>query len=121
MPSFIGFASLAGIVVNNAILFLTFFKAEIRGSDYVQAAMEAVRRRFRPAVLTSITTFIGLMPIVTETSPQAQPLVPLVVSVAFGLVASTVLVVFVFPSILGIYFDFKSVDKWHSAFRDKAV
>ncbi len=120
MPSFVGFASLAGIVVNNAILFMTFFKAEIRGGDCIQAAVEAVRRRFRPVLLSFLTTFIGLMPIVAETSPQAQPLVPLVVSVAFGLLASTVLVVFVFPSILGIYFDFKSVEKWQATFAENA-
>ena len=104
MPSLIGFASLSGVVVNNAILFVTFFIAEIREGDYLSAAVEAVRHRFRPVLLSSLTTFIGLMPIITETSPQAQVLVPLVVSVAFGLVSSTLLVLFVFPCILSIYF-----------------
>jgi HAE1 family hydrophobic/amphiphilic exporter-1 len=112
MPSFIGFASLAGVVVNNAILFLTFFEAEIRDDDYVAAAVEAVRQRFRPVLLSFSTTFIGLLPIVFETSPQAATIVPLVVSVAFGLLASTLLVIFVFPSVLAIYFDFKDVSKW---------
>ncbi|MCY3876917.1 MAG: efflux RND transporter permease subunit, partial [Rhodobacteraceae bacterium] len=116
MPSLIGFASLSGVVVNNAILFVTFFIAEVREGDYLSAAVEAVRRRFRPVLLSSLTTFIGLMPIITETSPQAQVLVPLVVSVAFGLVSSTLLVLFVFPCILGIYFDFRDVGKWRAEF-----
>lgn len=112
MPSFIGFASLAGVVVNNAILFLTFFEAEIEEDDYLSAAVEAVRHRFRPVVLSFSTTFVGLLPMVFETSPQAQVLVPLVVAVAFGLLASTLLVIFVFPSIIGIYFDFADINKW---------
>lgn len=112
MPSFIGFASLAGIVVNNAILFLTFFEAEIEGNDYLTAAVEAVRHRFRPVILSFATTFAGLLPMLFETSPQAQVLVPLVAAVAFGLLASTLLVIFVFPSILGIYFDFADIRKW---------
>ena len=112
MPSFIGFASLAGIVVNNAILFLTFFEAEIEDGDYLTAAVEAVRHRFRPVVLSFSTTFAGLLPMLFETSPHAQVLVPLVASVAFGLLASTLLVIFVFPSILGIYFDVVDVRKW---------
>ena len=112
MPSFIGFASLAGVVVNNAILFLTFFEAEIEGDDYLTAAIEAVRHRFRPVVLSFSTTFVGLIPMVFETSPQAAVLVPLVAAVAFGLLASTLLIIFVFPSIIGIYFDIADVRKW---------
>ncbi len=114
MPSFIGFASLAGIVVNNAILFLTFFESEIEDGDYLNAAIDAVRHRFRPVVLSFATTFAGLMPMLFETSPQAQVLVPLVAAVAFGLLASTLLVIFVFPTVIGIYFDFVDVRKWRA-------
>lgn len=114
MPSFIGFASLAGVVVNNAILFLTFFESEIDEEDYLNAAVEAVRHRFRPVVLSFATTFVGLMPMMLETSPQAQILVPLVAAVAFGLLASTLLVIFVFPSILGIYFDVVDIRQWRA-------
>ena len=116
MPSLIGFASLAGIVVNNAILFLTFFQSHLKGNDYVAASLDAVRDRFRPILLSSATTFVGLVPIILATSPQVQTLVPLVVSVAFGLLASMVLVVLVLPSILSIYFDWFSVRKWIEQF-----
>ena len=116
MPSLIGFASLAGIVVNNAILFLTFFQSHLKGNDYVEASLNAVRERFRPILLSSATTFVGLLPIIFDSSPQVQTLVPLVVSVAFGLLASMILVVLVLPSILSIYFDWFSVRKWTGQF-----
>ncbi|MDQ2095161.1 efflux RND transporter permease subunit [Rhodalgimonas zhirmunskyi] len=116
MPSMIGFASLAGIVVNNAILFLTFFQTHLEGDDYVSASLNAVRDRFRPILLSTSTTFVGLVPIIAETSPQVQTMVPLVVSVAFGLVASMILVVLIFPAVLSIYFDMVSVRKWIGQF-----
>ncbi|MDK3017093.1 efflux RND transporter permease subunit [Pseudodonghicola flavimaris] len=118
MPSMIGFASLSGIVVNNAILFLTFFQDHLEGEDYVTASLNAVNDRFRPILLSSSTTFVGLLPIMFDTSPQVQPLVPLVASVAFGLLASMVLVVLVLPSILSIYFDIFSLKKWMAKFDD---
>lgn len=116
MPSLIGFASLAGIVVNNSILFLTFFQTHLVGAEYVTASLNAVRDRFRPILLSTSTTFMGLIPIILDDSPQVQTLVPLVVSVAFGLVAAMVLVVLVFPSVLSIYFDIVSVRKWIGRF-----
>ncbi len=118
MPSLVGFASLAGIVVNNAILFLTFFQSHLKGDDYVVASLNAVRDRFRPVVLSSSTTFVGLLPIIFDTSPQVQTLVPLVVSVAFGVLASMILVVLVFPSILSIYFDWFPLRKWIGRFEE---
>jgi HAE1 family hydrophobic/amphiphilic exporter-1 len=112
MPSIIGFASLAGIVVNNAILFVTFFEQNARDTNHVSAAVEAMRRRFRPVLLASLTTFIGLLPVVFETSPSLVTIVPVVVSVAFGVLASLVLVVLVFPAVLAAYFDFANVERW---------
>ena len=112
MPSLIGFASLSGVVVNNAILFVAFFEKHAEGGAHVTAAVEAVRRRFRPVVLSSTTTFIGLLPVVFETSPSLVTIVPVVVSVAFGVLASLILVVLVFPAVLAIYFDFASIEKW---------
>lgn len=120
MPSFIGFASLAGIVVNNAILFLTFFQTHLRDDDYVTAALDAVRDRFRPVFLSTATTVAGLLPIIAETSPHVQTLVPLVVAVAFGLMASMLLVVLVFPAVLAIYFDLFSLRRWIERFTPDA-
>jgi HAE1 family hydrophobic/amphiphilic exporter-1 len=116
MPSLIGFASLAGIVVNNAILFLTFFQTHLEGDDYVAASLDAVRARFRPILLSTSTTIAGLVPILFETSPQVQTLVPVVVSVAFGLLASMVLVLLVLPALISVYFDVVNVRKWVDQF-----
>lgn len=115
MPSLIGFASLAGIVVNNAILFLSFFETHLEGDDYVTASLDAVRARFQPVFLSTTTTFAGLIPIIADTSPQVQTMVPLVVSVAFGLLASMIMVTLVFPSLISIYFDVFNIRKWSRA------
>jgi len=112
MPSLIGLASLAGIVVNNAILFVTFFETHAKDGDHVHAAIEAMRQRFRAVVLSSTTTFIGLLPVVFETSPSVASIVPVVTSVAFGVLASMLLVILVFPSLLAIYFDVANLKNW---------
>ena len=66
----------------------------------------AAKARFRAIFLTSVTTIAGLIPILSETSPQAQILIPLVTSLAFGLLASTLLVLFVVPAFYSILDDF---------------
>ncbi len=119
MPSLVGFASLAGIVVNNSILFLTFFQTHMKDEDYVAAALEALRARFRPIVLSTVTTIAGLLPLVTDTSPQMLTLVSIAVSVAFGLFASMVMVTLVFPALISIYFDMFSVKSWSEKFRSQ--
>ncbi len=63
-------------------------------------------------LLSSSTTFVGLLPMMFATSPQAQTLVPLVVAVGFGLLASTVLVVLVLPAAIAIFFDFIDIETW---------
>ena len=107
MPSMLGFASLAGIVVNDSILLVLFLKAERdQGHDVIAACGRASRLRFRAILLTSLTTIAGLLPLLSERSLQAQVLIPLAVSVAFGLMASTVLVLFVIPCLYAIFTDF---------------
>jgi len=99
MPSMIGFVSLAGIVVNDSILLVEFVKLRCReGMMLHEAAGQAVRDRFRAIFLTSITTVAGMLPLLLETSLQAQVLVPLVASVVFGMLSSTVLILLVLPA-----------------------
>ena len=106
MPSLVGAASLAGIVVNNAILLVGVIKArQARGETATRAAGEAVRSRFRPILVSVSTTIIGMAPLLLETSTQAQTLKPLVISVVFGLLASTFLVLLVLPSFYAILSD----------------
>ncbi len=106
MPSMLGFVALAGVVVNNSILLVAFVKHEHGEAKTVaEAAARAARARFRAIFLTSGTTIAGLLPILTETSLQAQILIPLVTSLAFGLLASGVVVLFVLPAVYAILDD----------------
>jgi len=106
MPSMMGAASLAGIVVNNAILLVEVTKARVgEGLTLAAGAGAAVRARFRPIVITVGTTVIGMVPLLAETSLQAQVLKPLVVSVVFGMMASTLLVLVVLPALYAILDD----------------
>jgi multidrug efflux pump subunit AcrB len=106
LPSLLGFISLTGIVVNDSILLVEFIKKERgMGSSVATAAAQASRARFRAVLLTSSTTIAGLLPLLAESSLQAQIVKGLVISVAFGLMASTVLVLFVVPSLYAILGD----------------
>lgn len=107
LPSLLGFISLAGIVVNDSILLVEFVKNGIRsGHDVVEAASQASRLRFRAIVLTSLTTVAGLLPLLSERSLQAQVLIPMAISIVFGMLASTVLVLVVVPTLYAILADF---------------
>jgi multidrug efflux pump subunit AcrB len=108
MPSMMGFISLAGIVVNDSILLMEFIKIKVNeGHEVIDAAISASKARFRPVMLTSITTIAGLLPLLAERSMQAQMLIPLAISIVFGLAASTVMVLFVVPSLYMIYQDWQ--------------
>ena len=107
MPSMLGYVALAGVVVNNSILLVDFIKHEHAEAGSVgQAASRAVRMRFRAMFLTTVTTVVGLVPILTETSLQAQILVPLVASLVFGLMAAVTVVILVLPPVYAILDDF---------------
>lgn len=108
MPSLVGGASLAGIVVNNSILLVQFIKEHVaRGMDVLQAAGQASRDRFRAILLSATTTVAGILPLLAETSPQAQTLKPLVIAVAFGLATSTLLVLILLPALYAMLADFR--------------
>jgi multidrug efflux pump subunit AcrB len=108
MPSMVGFVSLAGIIVNDSIVLVTFIKARMKaGEDPREAVAQAGRRRFRPVFLTTATTVAGLMPMMLETSLQAQILVPLVVSIACGLGFATFLTLVLIPCFYSLVVDFK--------------
>jgi multidrug efflux pump subunit AcrB len=107
MPSIMGAVSLAGIVVNNSILLVEFLKLRAaEGHSIPEAAKMASRERFRSILLTTLTTTAGMTPLLLETSLQAQILIPLVTSIVFGLLATTVLVLLVVPAIFTVFSDF---------------
>lgn len=106
LPSMLGFASLAGVVVNDSILLVEFIKRERRAGRAVHgAACRASRLRFRAIILTSVTTVAGMTPLLVETSLQAQILIPLATSIVFGLLASTLLVLLIVPGLYVILAD----------------
>ena len=102
--SMFGMVALAGVVVNDSIVLIDFINTNMRtGSDPIESLVEAGLRRFRPILLTSLTTIAGLLPLVLEKSFQAQLLIPMAASLAFGLMCSTVVVLMMIPVFYLLY------------------
>ncbi|MCK8116589.1 efflux RND transporter permease subunit [Pseudoalteromonas sp. 2CM37A] len=96
--SMFGIIAVAGIVVNDSLVMVDFVnKARAEGMAVKQAVMQAGAKRFRAILLTSITTFIGVMPIIMETSLQAKIVIPMAVSLAFGVLFATVITLILIP------------------------
>ena len=108
LTSFIGIIALSGVVVNDSLILVDFVnKARKAGAPLVQAVQDAARLRFRPIILTSMTTFFGLLPIsILETSLQAQEIKPMAASLAFGIVFATVITLILIPALYLILDDF---------------
>lgn len=99
--SLFGAFGLSGIVINDSIVLITFYqKLRKQGMDVHSAIVEAACQRLRAVLLTSLTTIAGLIPILFETSLQAQFLIPMATSLVFGLAFGTVLILLVVPAIL---------------------
>lgn len=102
--SMFGLVALAGVVVNDSIVLIDFINSRVRaGVKPIEALLESGERRFRPIMLTSMTTIAGLMPLLTETSFQAQLLIPMATSLAFGLMVATALVLLLVPVLYMLY------------------
>ncbi len=100
MMSILGMIAAAGVVVNSSlILVYAINQRRDAGSTMADAVVDAATSRCRPIVLTSMTTFVGLMPLMFNTSVQAQFLVPMAVSLSFGVLFATVITLLVVPSI----------------------
>ena len=100
MMSILGMIAAAGVVVNSSlILVYAINQRRDTGSTMADAVVDAATSRCRPIVLTSMTTFVGLMPLMFNTSVQAQFLVPMAVSLSFGVLFATVITLLVVPSI----------------------
>jgi multidrug efflux pump subunit AcrB len=96
--SMFGLVALSGVVVNDSIVLIDFINHRVRaGHPLREALREAGCLRFRPVLLTSVTTIGGLLPLLLETSFQAQFLVPMATSMAFGLATTTLLVLILVP------------------------
>jgi multidrug efflux pump subunit AcrB len=108
MLSFFGLIALAGVVVNDSLILVDFVnRARAEGHSMRESVITAARSRFRAIVLTSLTTFFGLIPIVLETGKQAEMVIPMAVSLAFGILFATVITLFLIPVLYIILEDFQ--------------
>ncbi len=122
--SMLGYVALSGIVVNDSLVFVEFYNEELaRGLQPRQALISAGQQRFRPIMLTTLTTVLGLTPMVLETSFQAKFLIPMAITISFGLMSSTLLVLIVLPCVLIIRDDVGAMAHWlwHGRSRDPAT
>ena len=108
--SMMGIVALAGVVVNDSLVLVDFVnRRRQEGGKLIDAVREAGVKRFRPILLTSMTTFAGLTPLMFEKSVQAQFLVPMAIALAYGVVFSTVVTLVFVPSGYLILDDLKSI------------
>jgi multidrug efflux pump subunit AcrB len=98
--SIFGIIGLAGVVINNSLVMVDVYNEHIAdGMDVRDAVVEGTKQRFRPILLTSLTTFLGVYPLIMETSLQAQFLIPLAVSIGYGVLFGTVIIVLTVPAV----------------------
>jgi len=107
MFSYFGIIALSGVVVNDSLILVDYINREKdRGMPLQEAVVEAARYRFRPILLTSLTTFLGLAPItIFEKSLQAQLVIPMAASLAFGIVFATFITLVLIPSLYVVLHD----------------
>jgi multidrug efflux pump subunit AcrB len=111
--SFLGIIALIGIMVNDGLVLITKYNLNLkRGMSFEDSIMEAGKSRFRAIFLTSITTAAGLAPLIFETSRQAQFLIPMAVSIAYGIIVATFLTLLVLPMFLATTNFIKVFFKW---------
>ncbi|MEO0498904.1 MAG: efflux RND transporter permease subunit, partial [Pseudomonadota bacterium] len=117
--SIFGIIGLAGVVINNSLVMIDLYNEKLAdGLDTRSAVIEGTKDRFRPILLTSLTTFLGIFPLIIETSLQAQFLIPLAVSIGFGVLFGTVIIILAVPAFFiaqsRLFFTFKGAEKGHA-------
>jgi len=106
--SLFGIVALAGVVVNDSLIMIDLINRErINGVELAQVLRDCATRRFRPIMLTTLTTFCGLLPMITEKSLQARFLIPMAISLAFGVAFATCITLLLVPSLYMILEDIK--------------
>ncbi len=113
MLSWLGIIALIGIVVNDGLVLIGKFNLNLKsGQSFENALVAAGSSRFRPILLTSLTTIAGLAPLIFETSRQAQFLIPMAISIAYGIFIATFLTLFMLPLLLHTSNSIKVGQKW---------
>ena len=96
--SMMGIVALTGVVVNDSLVMVDFInRYRKEGNTIKQSVLEAGPRRFRPIFLTSLTTFVGLVPLILEKSTQAKFMIPMAVSLSFGVLFATAITLLLVP------------------------
>ena len=105
--SILGFVALTGVVVNDSLVMIDYInKKRLEGVGMKEAIEQSGVARFRPISLTSLTTFAGLLPILFETSLQAQFLIPMAISLSFGVLFATFITLLLVPAFYTMVNDF---------------
>lgn len=108
--SIFGIVALSGVLINAGIVMIDYANKErLRGVEAYDAIVAAGMRRFRPILLTTVTTFCGLAPMIFETSRQAKFLIPMAISLGYGIVFATLIVLFLIPALYMMLEDVKSL------------
>ena len=108
--SMFGIVALSGVVVNDSLVLIDFANRQVReGVTPYAAIINAGIQRFRPIILTTMTTFFGLVPMIFETSRQARFLIPMAISLGFGILFSTLIILVMVPALYIILEDFKGL------------
>ncbi len=116
MMSIFGFIALTGVVVNDSLILVDFInKAKDSGQRMIDVVIQAGTQRFRAILLTSLTTFFGILPLYFEQSLQAQFIIPMAISLGFGIIFATVITLFLIPALYLIKEDLQNL------FRKKAA
>jgi multidrug efflux pump subunit AcrB len=111
--SYLGGIALIGIIVNDAIVFTDKFNRNLQaGMAFTDSIVDAGTSRFRPIILTSITTMAGLYPLIFESSNQAKFLIPMAITVTYGILFGTLVILFFFPALLACANDLRKVKYW---------
>jgi multidrug efflux pump subunit AcrB len=122
MISIFGIVALTGVVVNSSLVMIDFINKNRRKNLSIKdAVMEAGLRRFRPIIMTALTTFFGLMPMIMETNIQAQFLVPMAISLGFGVLFATGVTLVLVPTMYLILEDFKGLSKYNFQQKESEV
>ncbi|MFN2344076.1 MAG: efflux RND transporter permease subunit, partial [Desulfonatronovibrio sp.] len=110
LMSLFGVVALSGVVINNSLVLIHFTnQRRSHGLNSKEALVEAGMQRFRPILLTTLTTFGGLAPMILETSRQARFLIPMAISLGFGLLFAMLIILFLVPCVYLIVEDIKRI------------
>jgi multidrug efflux pump subunit AcrB len=114
--SHFGLVALTGVVINDSLVLVHYVNERAKGTFILDAVKTAGMARFRPILLTSLTTFVGLLPILFEKSLQAQFLKPMAIAIGFGVMFATFITLLMVPCLYLILEDLKKVGRWFFRF-----